>query len=242
MATCLKRRDPTTHDAVALLLLTSRTTRFCCSRSQVELHRANNRYIPENEVLNLMVQICMGLKHMHDRKILHRDLKSANVFLTKAGLVKLGDFGISRVLSNTLELASTAVGTPYYLSPEICENKKYNHKSDVWSVGVLLYELVALRVPFQGLPLTPTLHSRLLMPRTRSPGNSFAQLVVAIARGAYPPPPTHYSQELCDLIAMLLRHKPSERPSVNEVLRVSVVKMRIRSFFSREECLDPVCI
>jgi len=139
----------------------------------------------------------MGLKHMHDRKILHRDLKSANVFLTKTGLVKLGDFGISRVLSNTLELASTAVGTPYYLSPEICENKKYNHKSDVWSIGVILYELVALRVPFQG--------------------NSFAQLVVAIARGAYPPPPKHYSPALSDLIAMMLRHKPSERPSTHEV-------------------------
>ena len=84
------------------------------------------------------------MKHVHDRKILHRDLKSQNVFLTKKGLVKLGDFGIARVLSNTKSRAKTVVGTPYYLSPEIIESSPYNFKSDIWSLGVLLYEMCAL--------------------------------------------------------------------------------------------------
>lgn len=70
----------------------------------------------------------MALKHVHDLKILHRDIKSQNVFLTKKGVVKLGDFGIARVLNSTVELARTCIGTPYYLSPEICENKPYNNK------------------------------------------------------------------------------------------------------------------
>ena len=90
------------------------------------------------------------MKHVHDRKILHRDLKSQNIFLTKQGIIKMGDFGIAKVLKNTTELASTIVGTPYYLSPEIIENKPYNFKSDMWSLGVLLYEMCALKPPFNG--------------------------------------------------------------------------------------------
>jgi NIMA (never in mitosis gene a)-related kinase len=99
-------------------------------------------------VLNWFTQILLSIKHIHDRKILHRDLKSQNIFLTSRNIVKLGDFGIARVLSHTRSNAKTVVGTPYYLSPEIIENKPYNFKSDVWSLGVLLYEMCALGPPF----------------------------------------------------------------------------------------------
>lgn len=102
----------------------------------------------EEMVLSWFTQICMALKHVHDRKILHRDLKAQNIFLTKAGVVKLGDFGIAYPLNHTYENARTMVGTPYYLSPEIIENKPYNFKSDMWSLGVLLYEMCALSPPF----------------------------------------------------------------------------------------------
>ncbi|XP_022786792.1 serine/threonine-protein kinase Nek5-like [Stylophora pistillata] len=105
--------------------------------------------LPEDQVLDYFVQICLGLKHVHDRKILHRDLKSQNIFLTKNGIVKLGDFGIARVLHSTMELARTCIGTPYYLSPEICENKPYNNKSDIWSLGCVLYELLTLKHAFE---------------------------------------------------------------------------------------------
>jgi NIMA (never in mitosis gene a)-related kinase len=66
---------------------------------------------------------------VHDRKIIHRDLKCQNIFLTKDNTIKLGDFGIARVLTNTRDKAKTMVGTPYYLSPEIIDNKAYNFKS-----------------------------------------------------------------------------------------------------------------
>ncbi|XP_035770510.1 serine/threonine-protein kinase Nek5-like isoform X2 [Neolamprologus brichardi] len=102
----------------------------------------------EEQIVDWFVQICLGLKHIHDRKILHRDIKAQNIFLTNGGMkAKLGDFGIARMLNNTMELARTCVGTPYYLSPEICENRPYNNKTDIWSLGCVLYELCTLKHP-----------------------------------------------------------------------------------------------
>ncbi|XP_035746771.1 serine/threonine-protein kinase Nek1 isoform X4 [Egretta garzetta] len=99
----------------------------------------------EDQILDWFVQICLALKHIHDRKILHRDIKSQNIFLTKDGTIQLGDFGIARVLNSTAELARTCIGTPYYLSPEICQNKPYNNKSDIWALGCVLYEMCTLK-------------------------------------------------------------------------------------------------
>jgi NIMA (never in mitosis gene a)-related kinase len=101
-------------------------------------------------VISWFCQLCLAIKHIHARKILHRDLKSQNIFLTKANQVKIGDFGISKVLENTSDFAWTSLGTPYYLSPEICMGQKYDYKSDTWMLGCILYELCTLRRPFEG--------------------------------------------------------------------------------------------
>jgi NIMA (never in mitosis gene a)-related kinase 1/4/5 len=108
----------------------------------------------EDEVMRIFVQICLALKHVHERNIIHRDLKAQNIFLTSKGIVKLGDFGIAKVLDATDGQARTQIGTPYYLSPEICDNVLYDTSSDIWSLGVILYELICLELPFtaQSLP------------------------------------------------------------------------------------------
>ena len=101
--------------------------------------------------MKFQIQICFALKHIHDKKIIDRDLKSQNIFLTKKGLVKLGDFGVAKNLQNIWKKASTLIGTPYYLSPEIVMSKPYSFKSDIWSLGVLLYEMTSLKMPFDAV-------------------------------------------------------------------------------------------
>ena len=105
-------------------------------------------YFKEEEIWNWFIQICLSLDYIHSRKVLHRDIKASSIFLTGNNTVKLGDFGISRVLENTDEHAMTVVGTPYYMSPEVCHNKPYSFKSDTWALGCVLYELCQLSHAF----------------------------------------------------------------------------------------------
>lgn len=85
----------------------------------IHAQRTAKKFFEENQILDWFTQICLAMKHVHDRKILHRDIKGQNIFITKANTLKLGDFGIARVLNKTQDKARTVVGTPYYLSPEI---------------------------------------------------------------------------------------------------------------------------
>jgi len=102
----------------------------------------------EMEIFNWFVQICLALEYVHARRVIHRDIKTQNIFLTGNNTIKLGDFGISKVLESTTQVAITVVGTPYYMAPEACESKPYTSKSDVWALGCIMYELCTLKKPF----------------------------------------------------------------------------------------------
>jgi NIMA (never in mitosis gene a)-related kinase len=112
--------------------------------------------LDEKVILSWFLMLVFGIQALHSKNVLHRDLKAANIFLTSKKLIKIGDFGISKVLDSTS--AKTFVGTPYYLSPEVCSNKKYDLRSDLWSLGCILYELCTLNVPLQlfSTPFKPT--------------------------------------------------------------------------------------
>ncbi|CAF4682464.1 unnamed protein product [Rotaria sp. Silwood1] len=168
----------------------------------------------EDQILDWFVQITLALKHVHDRKVLHRDIKSQNVFLTRDGSAKLGDFGISKILNSTCELARTQIGTPYYLSPEICQQKPYNNKSDVWSLGCVLYELTTLKHAFDA--------------------NNMNGLIMRIVRGSFNPIPAKFSGDLRTLIASMLKREPRERPSVNTILRKPFISRRIPKHLAEE--------
>ena len=167
---------------------------------------------PETQILDYFTQICLALQHLHKKNIIHRDLKGGNVFLMQSGLVKLGDFGIAKGLKTSKEKAQTTVGTPYYLSPEIINSKPYDTKSDIWSLGVLLYQMMTFKMPFnaQSLPL----------------------LSIKINRGVYSPPPSVYSAELRDILKRCLSQDPEKRPSINDILQLPIIKDRINNFLS----------
>ncbi|KAK2912928.1 serine/threonine-protein kinase Nek3 [Channa argus] len=168
-----------------------------------------------DDILKWFAQMCAGAKHIHDKRILHRDLKSKNIFLTDNGTIKLGDFGSACILNSSKAYAHTYVGTPYYVAPEIWDNKPYNNKSDVWSLGCVLYELCTLRHPFQA--------------------SSWKSLILKVCRGAYPPLPHHLPYELQYLLKQMFKTNPKDRPSLHTIITSHRVSRLLRSHLPSQE-------
>lgn len=157
----------------------------------------SNTSLNEDFIWKVFIQICFGLYDIHKQNILHRDLKSLNIFLTKEFQVKIGDLGVARVLQNT-QYASTFIGTPLYLSPEICEEKPYNEKSDVWALGCILYEMASFKHPFNA--------------------KNQAALFLKILNGKYEPLSTKIPIDIKKMIEKLLEKNYFKRPSMKEIL------------------------
>ena len=140
----------------------------------------------------MIIQIIKGLKALHELSIMHRDLKSANVFLNKDGTAKLGDMNVSK-LTDMKGLNYTQTGTPYYASPEVWKDQPYSIKSDIWSLGCVLYEMITLKPPFRA--------------------SNMEGLFKKVSKGLYQPIPKKYSLELANLVRVLLRSNPDKRPT-----------------------------
>lgn len=162
-------------------------------------------YIPEEEIVNIFYQVVLGLKALHDKKILHRDLKAANIFIFKDNIVKIGDLNVSKVVK--MGMMHTQTGTPYYASPEVWNNKPYDYKSDIWSLGCLLYEMTTLNAPFRG--------------------NTMKAVYEKVIRGVYDPIPSVYSKELIGIIYIMLQNNPANRPNCD--LLLALIQERLRS-------------
>lgn len=107
--------------------------------AKIEEYIGRGQMIPESEIWTILEHIAKGLSSLHKKNILHRDLKAANVFETAAGVFKIADLNVSKLLTSEHELAETQIGTPFYASPEVWENSKYDNKTDIWSLGVIAY-------------------------------------------------------------------------------------------------------
>jgi NIMA (never in mitosis gene a)-related kinase 1/4/5 len=142
------------------------------------------------------------LKSLHDNQILHRDLKSANVFLNRDGSAKLGDMNVSKIAKKGLLYTQT--GTPYYASPEVWKDQPYDSKSDIWSLGCVLYESVTLKPPFRA--------------------DDMAGLYKKVVKGVYPKIPTHFSTDLNNLLRSLLVVQSTLRPSCDQIMAMPAVR------------------
>ncbi|XP_014773599.1 serine/threonine-protein kinase Nek8 isoform X1 [Octopus bimaculoides] len=162
------------------------------------LQSRNGQLLDEEVILHYFAQMLLSLQHVDSKQILHRDLKTQNILLDKKKqIVKIGDFGISKVLSSKSK-AYTVVGTPCYLSPELCSGMPYNQKSDIWALGCVLYEMVTLKRAFEA--------------------SNLPALIIKIVGGTFEPIPDIYSEESRSLILSMLHRDPSRRPTINQII------------------------
>jgi len=180
--------------------------------NRISRQRNKNELFAEGQLIRWFTQILLGLKYLHARHILHRDLKPHNIFLTKQNDSRLGDFGISKVLGSKDNMEDfkdeSHMGTPYYFSPEICTDKLYSFASDTWALGCVLYEMAALRVPFEA--------------------QNIKNLTKKITRDPAPVLPSAFSEELRQICQALLDRDYSKRPSVAEVARRPMIQSEVR--------------
>ncbi|XP_076817601.1 serine/threonine-protein kinase Nek2-like [Clavelina lepadiformis] len=188
--------------------------------SMITQYRKDRCFMDETFIVKTLAQLALALQTCHGQrrksgnqgKIVHRDLKPANVFLDENRNVKLGDFGLARVLNHDTSFAKTFVGTPYYMSPEQMSKIQYNEKSDIWSLGCLVYELCALVPPFT------------------APNQQL--LAIKIKQGQFRRIPSRYTDALQNCVSSMLRITPNARPSLEEIMQLPLLKDALK------ECSD----
>ena len=173
-------------------------------------HKKSAMFFEETDIWRIFIQLVKGLKALHELKILHRDLKSANVFLLSDGTAKLGDLNVSKVARRGLGYTQT--GTPYYASPEVWKDQPYDNKSDIWSLGCVLYEMITLRPPFRA--------------------QNMEGLYNKVIKGQFNKIPDRFSNELFEIVKLLIQINTDSRPSCDEILKNPIVQKRIEYFKS----------
>lgn len=172
--------------------------------AKVERYKKRRQLIEETVIWRYLIQSLKALEYLHAKGICHRDLKGANAFIAEDGSIKIGDMNVSKKFGKGGGNLKTQIGTPYYMSPEIWQNKIYDSTCDIWSLGCMLYELCALRPPFLG--------------------NDLPGLKRSILSGRYPSIASKYSSELHRVIGQMLTLNPRQRPTAADFLKLKEIK------------------
>jgi len=173
-------------------------------QQEIDRHKKQKSSFEEPRVWRYLSHILQALEVLHKHKIVHRDLKAANCFIGDEDSIKLGDMNISKRIKNDI-LLQTQAGTPYYMSPEVWENKPYDETSDMWALGILLYELCTLKKPFTGI--------------------NMMELRFKVTTNVVPQPKS--SSDINSIISLLLKKDPLERATARKVLDDPVLKRNV---------------
>uniref|UniRef100_A0A8C4GMY9 non-specific serine/threonine protein kinase n=1 Tax=Dicentrarchus labrax TaxID=13489 RepID=A0A8C4GMY9_DICLA len=183
-----------------------------------KINQQKGKLFSEEVVVWYLYQIASAVSHIHKAGILHRDIKTLNIFLTKTDLIKLGDYGLAKKLDSEFSMAETCVGTPYYMSPELCQGSKYNFKSDIWAMGCVVFEVLTLTRTFDAT----------------NPLN----LCVKIVQGNWTMEVNSdvYSSALIKLVYECLDQDPANRPTADQILDQPIISC------NRQELLERVAL
>uniref|UniRef100_A0A663MFV2 Serine/threonine-protein kinase Nek11 n=1 Tax=Athene cunicularia TaxID=194338 RepID=A0A663MFV2_ATHCN len=184
---------------------------------KIQEYKESGKIFTQRQIIDWFIQLLLGVNYMHERRILHRDLKAKNIFL-KNNLLKIGDFGVSRLLMGSCDLATTFTGTPYYMSPEALKHQGYNTKSDIWSLGCILYEMCCMNHAFTG--------------------HNFLSVVLKIVEGDTPSLPDSYPSKLNAVLCSMLNKNPSLRPAAAEILKFPYIDEQLKYNFTNMTVKD----
>lgn len=182
---------------------------------RIQRRKDETRFFSEEEVLDVIYQLTSGLHELRQKNVIHRDLKTENIFVGNDGNLKIGDYGVGKVIETQSSLTHTQVGTPYYMSPEILLGKTYSFQCDVWSLGVLAYYMMTYEYPFLA--------------------NTYLDLVNVITKGTYRPiTNSSYSNELKTLIGQMLVLNPDKRITTSGILEQKIFEKYLRHYINSD--------
>ena len=184
-----------------------------------KIFKSQKNYFQEKEIINALIQLLLGLSYIHDKKIVHRDIKTKNIFIQNKHTLRIGDFGIAKIFNsnnnnnNKNTNLNKMVGTPLYMAPECFkQNKKYSYKSDIWSLGCCIYEMCNLKHAFEG--------------------QFFPAVSIKISEGKRLPLNKIYSTELRNIIDSMLNLNPRNRPTIASLIEKTFLKKYVGEYIN----------
>ena len=179
----------------------------------IKRNKVKGTLFAENTIKKYLFELCIAVEYLHKNSVIHRDIKAANVFISKSNTIKLGDVGIIKVLQLAYKYANTNIGTPYYMSPELYKHQKYNTKTDIWSIGVLLYELMTLQPPYNAANIQDLKYK--ISHSKWNLSNKYRSI---------------YSGDLCNLLEHILDNDQNSRYNISEILNHKYFESQYRLY------------
>ena len=178
-----------------------------------KIHKQKGEYFPEEQILLWLAQLCLALSYVHDKQILHRDIKTQNIFIQNEHTIRIGDFGIAKGYNQNQDLGGSLIGTPLYMAPEVYNSsKKYSFRSDIWSLGCCIFEMCNLKNAFEA--------------------KSWNAVFVKVNKGQRAQLNSRYSLDMKNLVDSMLSVNGKNRPTIASILEKPFMKPIVGKYIS----------